>query len=44
LGNPSAPYFALPRFNSYFKNMILGGMLFGINVLVIIFENRSFVI
>jgi hypothetical protein len=29
LGNPSAPYLALPRFNSYFKDMILGGMLFG---------------
>ena len=44
LGNPSMPYFGIPRFNSYIKDMLLGGILFGINGLVIVFENGSFVI
>ncbi len=37
LGNPSLSAFGITRFNSYFKNMILGGALFGINILVIAF-------
>jgi len=34
------PYVGIPRFNTYFKDMILGGFLFGINILAIAFENR----
>ncbi len=37
LGNPAIPFFSLPRFNGYFKDMLLGGFLFGINILVIAF-------
>lgn len=37
IGNPVVPYFSIQRFNSYFKDMIIGGFLFGVNILVIAF-------
>jgi len=37
IGNPIVPYFGVHRFGSYFKDMIFGGLLFGINVFVIVY-------
>lgn len=43
LGNPRIPYLGIRRFNSFFKDMILGGILFVINILIIAFQNRSYI-
>ena len=42
-GNSTVPYFGVQRFGSYFKDMIFGGILFGINILVIIYENKTLI-
>lgn len=37
LGNPNIPFLGIKRFNSYFLNMLVGGFLFAINLLIIAF-------
>lgn len=43
VGNQNVPYFGVQRFGSYFKDMILGGLLFGVNILVIAYENKPLI-
>lgn len=43
IGNPLIPHFGVQRFGSFFKDMIFGGFLFGINIFVISYENKALI-